>query len=107
MTRFSMGGEILRVIYTEGAKVCSHCEEYHKYDTYRTGIMVRSGSEELELVIHKSWEDCATMYATLEDDNGGGVGDYLIVVHQTGEPMDASHEYFSCTGQRRMDGEDV
>lgn len=105
--RFNMGGENLRVIYSEGAKVCPHCEEYNKYDTHRTGELVRSGSEYLEVVIHKSWEDCATMYATLEDNNGGGIGNYLIVVHETGEPMDASHEHFSCAGQRRLDGEDV
>ena len=107
MTRFKMRGETHRVIYTEGAKVCEHCYEHNKYDAHRTGIAVRAGSEELELVIHKSWEDCGTMYATLEDDDGGGVGDYLIVVHDTGEPMDASHDDFKCEGQRRLEGEDI
>ena len=106
MTRFNMGGETYRVIYSEGAEVCEHCYEHNKFDSYRTGIMVMAGSEELELVVHKSWED-ETMYATLEDDDGGGIGDYLIAVHQTGEPMDASHRDFKCPGQRRLEGEEV
>tara|TARA_R100000734_G_C3318438_1_gene112585 strand:- start:1002 stop:1322 length:321 start_codon:yes stop_codon:yes gene_type:complete len=100
-------GETFRVFYSKGAKVCEHCYEYNKYDAHRTGIMVKAGSEELELVIHKSWEDCSTMYATLEDDDGGGIGDYLIVAWPSAEPMDCSHDDFKCAGQQRLEGEEV
>ena len=108
MTKFKMGGEHLRVIYTQGAVVCEHCEEWGKYEEYRTGIPFLVGDEVFELVVHKSWEDCETMYATLEHDDGGGVGNYLIIVHETGEPKDASYpDDFKCAGQRRLEGEDI
>ena len=108
MTRFNMRGDTLRVLYKTGAKVCPHCEEWNKYEAHRTGIMVMAGSEELELVIHRSWEDCDTMYATLEDDDGGGIGDYAVIVAQTAEPKDASYpDDFKCPGQRRLEGEEI
>lgn len=74
--RIDYNGMKLKVWFNKGATLCGNCEENMNYEDLSNGFTVDTPEGEASLVLHQGL--CEHIYATVEFDDDGGQGDFLV-----------------------------